>query len=130
MTADESGRLSGLSGQTEPQSSGSASPVGVSLQPIEPPKVSTEQDINERPIGRCWSERFDLQNAMSAVRSADARLQASLTAYWACRDAAAATAGIQSPSNKAASFLATTFDGREDDLRQIEKLIEDDSKTF
>ena len=125
MAADESGQSSGLSGQTEPQSSESTSPVGVLRQPIEPPKVSTEQDINERPIGRCWSERFDLQNAMSAVRAADARLQAALTAYWQCRDAAAATAGIQSPSTvKAASFLATTFDGREDDLKQIEKLIE------
>ena len=124
MAADESGQLSGLNGQTEPQSSESTFPVGVSRQPIEPPKVITEQDINERPIGRCWSERFDLQNAMSAVRAADARLQAALTAYWQCRDAAAATAGIQSPSTAKASFLATTFDGREDDLKQIEKLIE------
>ena len=124
MAADESGQSSGLSGQTEPQSSESTSLVGVSRQPIEPPKVTTEQDINERPVGRCWSERFDLQNAMSAVRAADARLQAALTAYWQCRDAAAASAGIQSPSAKATSFLATTFDGREDDLKQIEKLIE------
>ena len=114
-TADESGQSSGLPLVTDSGSSGSTSQAGGSPQ---------QTDIDDRPVGRCYSELQAVKSAVDAARAADAKVKAALAAFWACRDAAAATAGIQSPSSKAASFLATTFDGREDDLRQIEKLIE------
>jgi hypothetical protein len=97
-------------------SSGSTAQAGDSPQPI---------DVDNRPIGACYSELKAVKNAVDAARAADAKVKAALAAFWQCRDAAAMSAGIQSPSTvKAASFLATTFDGREDDLKQIEKLIE------
>ena len=121
MTADESARSSGLPPATDSESSGSTSPDGASRQ---------QTDIDDRPVGACYNELQAVKSAVNAARAADARVKDALAKFWACRDAAAATAGIQSPSAKAASFLATTFDGREDDLRQIEKLIGEDSKTF
>ena len=113
--ADESGQSSGLRPVTDSTSSANTSPDGV----LSPP-----MNVDERPIGACYNEMKAVKDAVNAMRAADARAKAALAAFWACRDAAAVSAGIQSPSAKAASFLATTFDGREDDLRQIEKLIE------
>ena len=121
MTADESARLSGLPPATDSESSGSTSPDGDSRQ---------QTDIDDRPVGACYNELQAVKSAVNAARAADARVKAAVAKFWACRDAAAMSAGIQSPSSKAASFLTTTFDGREDDLRQIEKLIGEDSKTF
>ena len=118
--ADESARSSGLSAPMDTGSSGSTAQAGDSPQPI---------DVDNRPIGACYNELRAVKNAVDAARAADARVKDALAKFWACRDAAAMSAGIQSPSNKAASFLATTFDGREDDLKQIEKLIGDGSKT-
>ena len=113
--ADESGQSSGSQPATDSELNGSMSPDGVSRQ---------QTDIDDRPVGACYNELQAVKAAVNAARAADARVKDALAAFWACRDAAAATAGIQSPSTKAASFLATTFEGREDDLRQIEKLIE------
>jgi len=115
MTADESAQSSGLQPATDSGLNGSMSPDGDSRQ---------QTDIDDRPVGACYNELQAVKAAVNAARAADARVKTALAAFWACRDAAAATAGIQSPSTKAASFLATTFEGREDDLRQIEKLIE------
>ena len=83
-----------------------------------------QTDIDDRPVGACYNELQAVKASVDAARAADARVKDALAAFWACRDAAAMTAGIQSPSTAKASFLATTFDGREDDLKQIEKLIE------
>jgi hypothetical protein len=115
MAADESGQLSGSQPATDSGLSGSISPDGDSRQ---------QTDIDDRPVGACYNELQAVKAAVDAARAADARVKDALAAFWACRDAAAAVAGIQSPSAKATSFLATTFEGREDDLRQIEKLIE------
>ena len=115
MAADESGQSSGLSVPMDTGSSGNTPQAGDSPQPI---------DVDNRPIGACYSELKAVKAAVDAARAADARVKDALAAFWQCRDAAAATAGIQSPSTAKSSFLATTFDGREDDLRQIEKLIE------
>lgn len=114
--ADESGQLSGSQPATDSGLSGSMFPDGDSRQ---------QTDIDDRPVGACYNELQAVKASVDAARAADARVKDALAKFWQCRDAAAMSAGIQSPSTvKAASFLATTFDGREDDLRQIEKLIE------
>ena len=115
MTADESARSSGLRPATESTLSVSTSLDGV----LSPPK-----NVDERPIGACYNEMQAVKDAVNAMRAADAKAKAALAAFWACRDAASATNAAANPAPIRSQFLATTFDGREDDLRHIEKLIE------
>ena len=119
-TADESGQSSGLRPATDSTSSANTSPDGA----LSPP-----MDVDERPIGACYNEMRAVKDAVNAMRAADAKAKAALAAFWACRDSASAVNAAANPSIRS-QFLATTFDGREDDVQQIERLIDDGLKTF
>jgi len=118
--ADESGQSSGLRPVMDSTSNANTSLDGV----LSPP-----MNVDERPIGACYNEMQAVKDAVNAMRAADARAKAALAAFWACRNAASATNAAANPAPIRSQFLATTFDGREDDVQQIERLIDDDSKT-
>lgn len=120
MTADESGRLSGLTPAMESQSSGSTSTVGTSSVP---------PNIDERPIGACHLEMLEIKAAVAAMRAAKARLEAASAAFWACRDAATEAAGIVPANQFRQQFLVSAFELIETPITDLENLIEAATQT-
>ena len=112
MTQDESEQLSESTLGTESQSSESTSLDG---------KQSPPSDPDTKPIGRCYNELQEVKAAAQAMRTANARAQAALAKFWACRDAAAgASLGLmlQRDSTTATCQLI------ESHVKFIEKMIE------
>ena len=116
MIADESGQSSGLSAAQE-QSSSESTSQAIDLQP--------PRNVDERPIGRCYNEMTRLLNLVAQAKAIDAALHEALTAFWACRDAAAASAATQQSPTSWASIgpvtAASIFEQRADHLATIER---------
>ena len=122
MTADESGPLSESSAAQEPSLSESTSQA-TDLQP--------RRNVDERPIGRCHVEMTRLLSLVEQARAIDSQLKTALTAFWACRDSAAAEAYAerQEPfttplASAQVGTAATVFDAREQYLDWIERQLE------
>lgn len=122
QTADESGQLSGLTSETPSFSNESTSQDGISQQ---------QPDIDTRPVGRCFNEAKRLKNLITQAQAVDAAMKDALTAFWACRDAAAeeAYAARQEPFTTPLipakmALLESVFDWRESYLTWIEQQLE------
>ena len=122
VTADESGPLSESSAVPEPSLSESTSRATDS----QPPR-----NVDERPIGRCHNEMKRLLELVEQAKAVDLAMREALTAFWACRDAAAAEAyaARQEPFKTPLTatrmrLLESVFDGRESYLMWIERQLE------
>ena len=121
-TADESGPLSESTPEAKQSLSENTLQDGNSLPP----------DIDTRPVGRCHNEMNRVLELVRQARAIDAQLKTALTAFWACRDHAAAEAHAarQEPFttplvSAQAAQAATVFDTREYYLRWIERQPEE-----
>ena len=115
MTQDESGQSSELTPATASESNESMSPAGTSSAP---------PDIDERPIGACHLEMLEIKAAVAAVRAANARAQAALAKFWACRDAAKTVAGVPPANHYRGLYQASIFDSLADQIQQLANMIE------
>ena len=112
MTADESGQLSGLTSETPSFSNESTSQDGISQQ---------QPDIDTRPVGRCFNEAKRLKDLVAQAKAVDLAMRDALTAFWACRDAAAADAYA---ARQKLTLLESVFDGRASYLSWVEVQLE------
>ena len=121
-TADESGPSSESTPEMTPFLNESTLQGGDSSLP---------PDIDTRPVGRCHNEMKRLKALIASARTVDLAMREALTAFWACRDAAAAEAyaARQEPFKTPLTatrmrLLESVFDGRESYLMWVERQLE------